>query len=68
MARHPHEMISQNRLNELKKIAIVIHDLVMTALAVYVAQQLRFDGSILAGYLAQLPVILAFTLPDAADP
>jgi len=66
MARHPHEMISQNRLNELKKIAIVIHDLVMTALAVYVAQQLRFDGSILAGYLAQLPVILAFTLPGAA--
>jgi len=59
-------MISRRSLNETKKMAIVIHDLVMTALAVFVAFELRFDGKLLAGYLARLPLILAVTLPCAA--
>ncbi|SDQ88946.1 O-antigen biosynthesis protein WbqV [Rhizobiales bacterium GAS113] len=59
-------MISQNRLNEMKKIAIVTHDLAMTALAVFVALELRFDEKRLADLLAQLPLILAVTVPCAA--
>jgi O-antigen biosynthesis protein WbqV len=59
-------MISERKLNETKKMAIVIHDLVMTALAVFVALELRFDEARLAGFLTQLPLILVLTLPFAA--
>jgi FlaA1/EpsC-like NDP-sugar epimerase len=58
--------MSPGRLNELKKMAIVVHDLVMTALAVIVALELRFDEARLAGFLAELPLILGMTLPFAA--
>ncbi|MFI5011011.1 MAG: SDR family NAD(P)-dependent oxidoreductase [Hyphomicrobiales bacterium] len=47
-------------------MAIIVHDLVMTALAVFVALELRFDEARLAGFLAQLPLILSITLPFAA--
>ncbi|MBV9568124.1 MAG: capsular biosynthesis protein, partial [Hyphomicrobiales bacterium] len=59
-------MISERKLNETKKVAIVVHDLVMTALAVYAALELRFDEARLAGFLDHLPIILAITLPCAA--
>jgi O-antigen biosynthesis protein WbqV len=59
-------MISEKKLNETKKMAIVIHDLVMTALAVFVALELRFDEARLAGFLQHLPLILSITLPCAA--
>jgi FlaA1/EpsC-like NDP-sugar epimerase len=59
-------MISERKLNETKKMAIVVHDLVMTALAVFMALELRFDEARLAGFLDHLPLILAVTLPCAA--
>src|SRR6516164_5671066 len=59
-------MIARQSLNETKKMAIIVHDIVMTALAVFVAFELRFDGKLLDSYLANLPLILAVTLPCAA--
>src|SRR4051794_38990105 len=59
-------MIARRSLNETKKMAIIVHDLVMTALAVFVAFELRCDAKLLAYYLAELPLILAVTLPAAA--
>jgi FlaA1/EpsC-like NDP-sugar epimerase len=58
--------MSPGRLNELKKMAIVVHDLVMTAFAVIVALELRFDEARLAGFLTELPLILGLALPFAA--
>ena len=55
------EMIARRSLNETKKMAIVVHDLVMTALAVFVALELRFDEALLAASCTQLPLILAVT-------
>ena len=52
--------------NETKKMAIIVHDLVMTALAIFAAFELRFDDRLLAGYLTRVPLILAITLPCAA--
>jgi O-antigen biosynthesis protein WbqV len=59
-------MIARRSSNETKKIAIIVHDLAMTALAVYVALELRFEGELLTAYLAKLPLILAVTVPCAA--
>jgi O-antigen biosynthesis protein WbqV len=53
-------------LNAAKRIAIVVHDLAMTALAVFVALELRFDERRLAAFLPELPLILACVLPLAA--
>lgn len=51
-------MIQKRSYNTLKKSLIIVHDLVMTALAVALAFLVRFDGLQLAARLESLPVIL----------
>jgi O-antigen biosynthesis protein WbqV len=49
----------------MKKIAIVLHDLAMTALAVWLAFVVRFDGAPYDERVQHLPVFLAALLPAA---
>ena len=44
----------------LKKSAIVLHDLVMTALAIWLVFVVRFEGALLTEHLRYLPRFLPF--------
>lgn len=45
-------------MQNAKKIAVIAHDLVQTALAVMLAILIRFDGDLQAAYVSYLPVLL----------
>lgn len=52
-------------INSYKKTAIVLHDLAMTALAVWLAFVVRFDGALFDARIRHLPLFLVLFVPLA---
>ena len=58
--------MNRHTVNRSKKAAIILHDVVMTALAMTLALYLRFDEARVAERVDALPLVLAGLLPAAA--